>query len=405
MVYPLLQHMLGVGVVDDAHWVSLNPVGPSEVVFNRLKLHFVRLGGEALKRYGTTKERMWRLLHGVQEEPPLSLIELAWSDDYAYYNQYSRVCSEKIMMLDKELDVDIFYIHDFQQLPTGSMIETMKPKLFRWHIPFDERVIPPEWSEFLGRYLNAYDAVVVSCKSYMETLMKRGYRGKAYHVYPYIDASEYGTPSDSEVEKFRDRFGISGDERIVSIVARLDPLKGHDRAIRAFAEVVKRFRDVKLLIVGNGSFSSSSQGLGLSKGGMWRERLASLIDELGLSRYVVFTGHVSQRELECAYLLSDFTILPSIAEGFGLVVVESWLYRKPVIVSRAAGIAEIIENGYNGLLVNPDDVDDLTRCMLMLLENEEMCRELGERGHETAKLCSMERGLKEEVAIVEEICR
>ncbi|MEM1945227.1 MAG: hypothetical protein QXX57_05770, partial [Nitrososphaerota archaeon] len=166
MVYPLLQHMLSRGVADDAHWVSLNPVGPSEAVFNRLKLHFVRLGGEALKRYGTTKEWMWRLLHGVQEEPPLSLIELAWSDDYAYYNQYSRVCSEKIMMLDRELDVDIFYIHDFQQLPTGVMIETMKPKLFRWHIPFDERVIPPEWSEFLGRYLNAYDAVVVSCRSY-----------------------------------------------------------------------------------------------------------------------------------------------------------------------------------------------------------------------------------------------
>lgn len=76
---------------------------------------------------------------------------------------------------------------------------------------------------------------------------------------------------------------------------------------------------------------------------MWRERLTSLIDELGLNWYIVFTGHVSQRELECAYLLSDFTILPSIAEGFGLVVVESRLNGKPVIVSRAAGMAELIE--------------------------------------------------------------
>ncbi|MEM4416884.1 MAG: glycosyltransferase family 4 protein [Nitrososphaerota archaeon] len=402
MVYPLLMHMIDRNIVEEAHWVSLNPSGPDKAIFKGLRLHYVRLVGEALKGYGVSKERLWRLLHGLQDEYPLSLLDIAWADDYAYYTQYNRVCSGKIMELDREVDFDLFYIHDFQQLPTGSMLSTMKPKVFRWHIPFDETLIPAEWTDFLSRYLNAYDIVIVSCKRYMETLLKRGYQGRVYHIYPYINEKEYGVPSRAELDAFRDKFGLS-DERIISMVARLDPMKGHDRAIRAFARIANRVGDVKLLIVGNGSFSSSRQGLGLSKGEIWRDRLTSMVERLGLRGRVIFTGHVSQRELEAAYTLSDFTILPSIMEGFGLVVVESWLYRKPVIVSRTAGISELIEDGVNGFLVSPDDVEELAGRMMTLLADENLRRGMGETGYETSKLCSMERGFKEEIGILEEL--
>jgi len=402
MVYPLIMRLVRDKVLNEGHWLSLNPYGPRQATLGPVRLYFVKLEAEALKSYGTAKEEMWKLLHGVHGEQPFSLLELAWTDEYAYYNQYNRICSETALALDRELDFDLFYIHDFQQLPMGEMMGTLKPKLFRWHIPFNERAIPPEWSGFLGRFLNAYDAVVVSSKSYMETLLRRGYEGRAFYVYPYIDASQYGTPTKSDLQQFADKHGLDKDDRVISIVARLDPLKGHDRALKALANVVKT-HEVKLLIVGNGSFSSSGRGLGLSKGEAWRNYLQTLVKNLGLEKYVIFTGHVSQKELECVYTLSDFTVLPSVAEGFGLVVVESWLYGKPVIVSKAAGIAELIIDSVNGYLVEPDDVPSLADKMKTLLENPSLTEEMGRNGRETAKLCTLEKGLEEEKRIIEEV--
>lgn len=402
MVYPLIMRLVENDVLDEGHWLSLNTNGPRQAILGPVRLYFVKLGAEALRGYGAAKEEMWKLLHGVQDERPLSLLELAWTDEYAYYNLYNRVCSETALALDRELDFDLFYIHDFQQLPMGEMMGTLKPKLFRWHIPFNEEAIPPEWSGFLGRYLNAYDAVVVSSKSYMETLLKRGYVGRAFYVYPYIDTSQYGTPTKSDLQQFADKHGLGEDDGVISIVARLDPLKGHDRALKALAKVVKT-HNVKLLIVGNGSFSSSKKGLGLSKGEAWRTYLQTLVKNLGLEKHVIFTGHVSQKELECVYTLSDFTVLPSVAEGFGLVVVESWLFGKPVVVSKAAGIAELIVDGVNGYLVGPDDVSGLADRMRTLLENPSLTEEMGKNGRETAKLCSLERSLEEEKRIIEEV--
>ncbi|MEM4495211.1 MAG: glycosyltransferase [Candidatus Caldarchaeum sp.] len=402
MVYPLLSHMLESNFLEEAHWISLNPAAPDKIRLDRLWLHFVKLGSEALKGYGAVKESMWKIFHGMQNESTLSLLELAWSEDYIYYNMYNRVCSETAMTLDKEIDFDVFYIHDFQQLPMGEMMKTMKPKIFRWHIPFDKRVIPPEWPEFLVRFLNSYDAIVVSSKNYMKTLLNIGYGGKAYYVYPYIDAGQYGAPTRGDLQRFADKHGLSMDDKIVSIVARMDPMKGHDRAIKALAKVVKK-HDAKLLIVGNGSFSSSRQGLGLSKGEMWRDYITGLVKSFGLERHVVFTGHVTQKELEAAYTLSQFTVLPSVTEGFGLVVVESWLYGKPAIVSSTAGIAELVEDGYNGYVFEPDDVDGLADRMLQLLENDSLAREMGDRGRETAKLCTLERGIEAERKIIEEV--
>jgi len=323
MLYPLLRHMLVTGKIDDAHWVSLNPVGPRELIVDKIKLHYVKLREEAMRSYGIVKERMWKMFHGAETELGVSLPELAWVDDYAYYTQYNRVCSEEMMRLDAQLDFDLFYVNDFQQIPTGHMLGTLKPKVFRWHIPFDEKAIPPDWAPFLGQYLSAYDAVVVSCRRYLETLKRRGYTGRAYHVYPYVNDREYRRPSSGQVEEFCSKFYISEDDKVIAIVARLDPMKGHDRAIKALAKVVRRIPNIKLLIVGNGSFTSSRQGLGISKGEIWRQQLEKLVSSLGLEGHVVFTGHITQRELEAVYTRCDFTLLPSLAEGFGLVVVKN----------------------------------------------------------------------------------
>jgi glycosyltransferase involved in cell wall biosynthesis len=400
MVYPLLIHMKSRNYVEDIYWVSLNPAAPSLMLYNGIKLISVKVDETSLKGYGAVKENMWKLFHGTADQSIPQLIELAWRDEYAYFNLYNRVCAETLLELDKTEDLDLFYIHDFQQLPTGHMLDSLKPKVFRWHIPFDEKVIPPDWEPFLTKFLNAYDAVIVSCKTYLNSLIKRGYKGKAYHIYPYIDFKEYRRPGRTEIEHFCGNFGIDDDDFVLLLVARLDPLKGHDIAVKALAHLVKKHPHLKLVFVGNGSFSSSSKGLGLDKAASWKRMVSEMAGALGVSDRVVFTGHLPQDMLDAAYERCDVFILPSRAEGFGLVVAEAWLHEKPVVVSSAAGISEIVEHGKNGLIVDPDHVDELFRAIEYLIRNEQARKEMGVYGRRAVEILSIERGLREEAEVL-----
>lgn len=393
MVFPLLKQMVGRKFITNPYWVSLNPIGPERVVVDGITLEHVALKSERMRGYGLVKEAIWNIIHGIKHEPA-SVAHLLWGDEYSDYTYYNRICAERILKLDAEQDFDLFYIHDFQQLPTGFMLHSLKPKVFRWHIPFNETTIPAEWKHFLLGYLDSYETVIVSSRKYLGALRRFGYRGKAYHIYPYIDPEIYKRPSRRQVEEFCEKFCIAGSDRAVLVVARLDPTKGQDRAIRAIARVAKEIPEVKLILVGNGSFSSSREGLGLSKASRWLSQLQKLTRDLKIEDRVIFTGHVNHNELEAAYARSDLTVLPSVREGFGLVVLESWLYKKPVIVSSNAGISELVVDGKNGMVFNPDNPVELADKIVELLKNSELAAKLGANGLETLRECHIGEGVR-----------
>ncbi len=399
MIYPLVKQMLSDGYFTDAHWVSLNSSGPETIRAGGIVLHHVSLQKERLKNYGNVKEVIWGAVHGLNTDT-LAAENMFWTDDFADYAYYNRNSAELIKKLDKDNDFDLFYIHDFQQLPVGQMLDTLKPKMFRWHIPFDESMIPDQWKELLATYFNSYDMVIASSGKYLESLKVMGFTGNAKKVYPFVDPKDFSHPSPEEISFVCKRLGIQEKDDVALIVARMDPMKGQDRAIKALAGIAGRFRALKLVLVGNGSFSSSAQGLGLSKSAKWRAELEHLCGDLGLKNRVVFAGHLTQKELDAMYERCKFSILSSIKEGFGLVVIESWLHRKSVLVTERAGASELIEEGVNGMLFDPDDAPALEAKMEVLLNDEELASRMGERGFETSKICSMEEGLKAEKEVI-----
>jgi glycosyltransferase involved in cell wall biosynthesis len=94
------------------------------------------------------------------------------------------------------------------------------------------------------------------------------------------------------------------------------------------------------------------------------------------------------------------SILPSRQEGFGLVVVESWLYKKPTLVSTKAGIAELIDNGKNGLLIDPSDSDLIAEKISTILTDQNLADKLGENGYVTSGKCLIDEGLRAEWEII-----
>lgn len=399
MVYPLAQRLIANGVWKDVHWVSLNPNAPATVRLPGITLHNVAIGRERMGGYGNVKETIWTTVHGI--DGPRLAQDLFWTEDYGEYTYYNRTTAELIGELDRQFDFDLFYIHDFQQLPIGHMLGTLKPKVFRWHIPFDAKRIPEQWRSLFTTYLKAYDVVIVSTDAYKSALQKFGHKGRIVRLYPFVDPSEFREPSVEDVERTAEAKAIAPEDVVALVVARMDPAKGQDKAIQALAQLAPRYPHLKLVLAGNGSFSGSSGGLGLSKSGRWRALLEATAVELGVRDRVVLTGHVTQEELDGLYARSAFTILPSTFEGFGLVVVESWLHRRPALVTDRAGIAELIRDGENGLLFDPDDPSSLARQMRHVLSMRgDLVRRLTTAGFATARDCSLDAAARAEARLV-----
>ena len=402
MVYPLVSRMLQDGFLDEGHWVSLNSYGPSTVRAGGITLHHIALDRAQMAGYGEMKEAIWSTAHGTPSDLAGSE-DAFWTDAFSEYTYYNRRCAELIARLDAKVDFDLIYAHDFQQLPLGQMLGRLKPKIFRWHIPFGDTPVPEAWRPVLSDYFNSYDMVIVSNARYLRAMERFGYTGQAKRLYPYVDPGEFGHPEEAEVRARTEPLGLAAEDEVALVVARMDPMKGQDRAIRALAALAPRHPHLKLALVGNGSFSGSARGVGLSKSALWRAELERLAEELGVRDRVLLLGHRSQADLDALYERAAFTVLPSLREGFGLVAIESWLHGRAAIVSDRAGVAELVRSGTNGLRFDPDDPSALARAMERLLADPALAARLGRSGRTTARRCTIETGLPAERAIISDL--
>jgi phosphatidylinositol alpha-1,6-mannosyltransferase len=175
---------------------------------------------------------------------------------------------------------------------------------------------------------------------------------------------------------------ISDGQRVVLIVARMvasERYKGHDVVLRALPSVLAKIPNLTYLVVGDGDD---------------RPRLERLAKQSGLIEHVVFTGEVSESELAAYYLRSEIFILPARTvldewepkgEGFGIVFLEAMAFGKPVVGPRCGAPAELIRDGQNGLLVDPEDATSVAEALLKLLTNPDLAREMGETGRDLAR--------------------
>lgn len=182
-------------------------------------------------------------------------------------------------------------------------------------------------------------------------------------------------PLGLELEKFarcerhagrlRAEFGIPAGTRILSIVARLVPIKRHEDFLAAAKLIVERGHKVKFFVAGDGSE---------------RARLESLAAELGLGEHVIFAGF--RADLDVIYPDSDIVALTSLNEGLPVAVIESLAAARPVVATAVGGVGELVIDGETGLLVPAQDPEAFADACCRLLDDPALARRLGERGRE-----------------------
>ncbi len=177
-------------------------------------------------------------------------------------------------------------------------------------------------------------------------------------------------PNGVDLSKFRPDIGKDlrrefKTDFVLINVSRLSPKNNVDSTIKAARIVKDSGRDFKYLIVGDGEE---------------QDRLRRLVKKLGLKSTVVFTGWIQHRALPRYIAGSDAFIRASVTEGLGIVFLEAMACGTPVIASRVQGILDIVEHGRTGLLVDPEDVEDIADGIAKLIENRRLRERLRNNG-------------------------
>jgi len=149
----------------------------------------------------------------------------------------------------------------------------------------------------------------------------------------------------------------AGGKKVLMTVSRLSSLeryKGHDRVIRTLPRVLKQRPDTIYLIVGDGDD---------------RPRLESLAVECGVTKNVLFTGSVPPEELPAYFRLADVFVMPSVAEGFGIVFLEAMATGIRVISGSQDGSRDALCDGALGTLVDPENGEELASAIITALDD------------------------------------
>ena len=150
---------------------------------------------------------------------------------------------------------------------------------------------------------------------------------------------------------------------VIIHVANLKPVKGHKYLIEAFAGIVKQFPRAKLVLIGNDELNGQIQ------------EMASC---LNLQSNVLFMG--KRDNVPQLLALADICVLPSLSEGMSNSILEYMAASKPVVATRVGGNPELVRHEINGLLVDKENVQQLKEALLMLIQNKEKRRIMGENG-------------------------
>lgn len=188
-------------------------------------------------------------------------------------------------------------------------------------------------------------------------------------------------------DKAREQFGLSRQVSIVLLVGSLIRRKGIDSLLSAIASLAEHNSNLLLLIVGDGPL---------------HEQLAAQARELSIEEVVRFVGRRPSEEMPLWYSAADVFVLPSLREGTPLSLLEALSCGVPVIVSRAGGMPEVVEDGKNGLLVDIGDPVGLGEKIDLLIGDSD----LRQRFKEAARDTVLRRGgIQEEVDTIENLYR
>lgn len=224
--------------------------------------------------------------------------------------------------------------------------------------------------------LRRMDAIVCNSsftKSYLQKHFELSI--PIYVVNPTVRTEKFGPAQNTSTldkSSIRQTYGIPEQSIVLLSVGRLVPRKGFDTVIKLLPKLLEANIDVHYLICGKGK---------------QQEQLKALTKQLDLANRVHFAGYVPDDQLASHYEACDiFTLLTFFnesaksIEGYGIVYTEAGYFGKPVVACRVGGVVDAVKDNENGLLVAPDNPEEILEALIKLCQDSELREQLGAQG-------------------------
>ena len=280
----------------------------------------------------------------------------------------------KTIRLIENENIDIIHMHYFRNT---SILGYLAKKKFKIPVVIElmgddiyDPVYPvPEnlWRYYYPKILNNCD-VITAVSNFVGNVIyeKTGIKAE---IIPYGVDTNIFKPFDAQIDYIQEKYNLSKKDKIVIAVQRLEPRKKVQVLLYAAKKVIDEVSNVKFLIIGDGPD---------------RDNLERLTKKLGISRNIIFTGVIPDKELIKCYSLADIFSIHTLHEGLGIVFLEAMAMGLPIVTTYAHGNEDIIENGKNGFMVEPNNPDKLAEKIIYLLNNEEIRRKIGKLNRKEA---------------------
>lgn len=203
-------------------------------------------------------------------------------------------------------------------------------------------------------------------KEHMRSLVST--KGKIDIIPCGTDVRLFGSISREEA---RQKLGIDPETKVILYVGRFDKRKGIETLVRAVGRSQLRHNAKLKLIIGGGSIPGQSDGIE-------RDRIESIVNELGLKDITIFPGRLGRQDLAFYYPAADVNVVPSHYEPFGLVTIEAMACGTPVVGSDVGGLQFTITPEETGLLCPPKNDEAFAAAIDRILSNPEWRNQLGE---------------------------
>ena len=269
--------------------------------------------------------------------------------------------------MTKDTNPDIVHCHDWMTYEAGISAARYhcRPLVSHIHATELDRTDfhPNEWIYARERGGLLASSKVIAVSNYTKNLLvehygippdkiivvHNGHDTKPSHPVNAAQPCGRGSPLQTQVKK---------NHPLVLFLGRLTKQKNPWQFLETARRVSDYRNDVQFVMAGDGPM------------------LGELIDRacsLGLTDRIIFTGKVSNREVDSLYAQADCFVMPSLSEPFGLVALEAIAHGTPVIVSKQSGVAEVLDHAFK---VDFWDTEKMADCILTILREAPLAQQL-----------------------------
>lgn len=312
---------------------------------------------------------------------------------YNIFNPYSYFTLRKIL---KDFDPDIIHLHTMEHVspsvlfllkkyPTVMTVngpETFLKPLALWTLlpsHFKKQDFNKKSLTFMGKLHYFYHVYV------QRFIYKLGFK----NVDLFISISNFIT--EKTKNEINPIITLNNFVRLLNykviknnnllFLGRIEKVKGVEYLILGLPDIINKFPDTKLTVVGDGGYL---------------EEMIKLTKRLNMQNSVIFTKKVNHDEIEKYYHNACIVILPSIwPEAFGKVGVEAMSAGRPVIATNVGGIPEWLNDGRTGYLIDKENSDQITNAVIKLLSNRKLLKDMGNNARLQAEKYNVDKYVKE----------